>query len=169
MYRQVVTGLTHAGGVPREHIGTSNNYHNNVGVSDDIPQRPLLELFPLCLRVYTCDRQGRPGEGYPRELLCSAVSTVADLLARLRGGGDGDYDASKARLWSSFHPPPRGGSATPSGASTGTENDWRRQRVLTPELRLQAAGLRHDDSLLLEVSLGDGSWPKSKLHAQLGQ
>lgn len=172
--RQVVRGLLHAGGVPREHVGS-----NTGGDGSGISQRPLLELFPLCLKVYTCDRQGRPRETYPRELLCSAVSTVADLLARLqalRGGSDADFDPSKARLWSSFHPPPpaRGGgistsSATSMSAGSSVDSDWRQQRVLTPELRLQAAGLQHDDCLLLEVSLSDGSWPKSKLHALLGQ
>jgi hypothetical protein len=132
--RKVVSGLRHAAGVPREHVGGG------------VP-RPLLELFPLCLFVYTCDAQGHAVETYPREILRSAVSTVASVISYFQ------VDATKARLWN-FDPRP--------------DSDWRQQRVLTPELLLQDAGLRNDDCLLLEISLADGSWPKSQLHSQLG-
>lgn len=133
--RSVVRGLRHAGGVPREHVGFS-------GPSSTVP-RPLLEL-----RVYTCDSRGRAVETYPRELLCSAVSTVASVIDKCQA------DPSKARLWN-YDPRP--------------DCDWRQQRVLTPELRLRdVPGLRNEDCILLEVSLPDGAWPKSQLHAQLG-
>jgi hypothetical protein len=98
--------------------------------------------------VHFCDAQGRSGGGYSREVLCSAVSPVASIIAKFQ------TDTSKARLWN-FDPKAAG--------------DWRGQRVLTPELSLQEAGLRNDQGLLLEVSLADGSWPKSQLHAQLGK
>jgi hypothetical protein len=75
------------------------------------------------------------------------VSTVASVISYFQ------VDATKARLWN-FDPRP--------------DSDWRQQRVLTPELLLQDAGLRNDDCLLLEISLADGSWPKSQLHSQLG-
>jgi len=134
--RRVVCGLKHAGGVPRDHLGASA-----------AAPRPLLELFPLCIRVYTCDKRGHAVETFPRELLCSAVSTVASVIDKL------NVDSTKARLWN-FDPHPA--------------SDWRLQRVLTPELQLQeVAGLRNDGCVLLEVSLPDGAWPKAQLHAQL--
>ena len=142
IYRKVVSGLINASGIPREHSGRISN-------ETRVHKRPLLELFPLCIRIYTCDNHGHPSQAYPRELLCSQVSSVGSILSKL------NVDARKARLWN-FDP------------KNNNRNSWKGQRVLTPEISLQDIGMQNEDALLLELSLPDGTWPKSMLHSDLG-
>jgi len=44
---------------------------------------------------------------------------------------------------------------------------WQKQYILSPELTLISAGLQDGQTVLMEVSLPSGVWPRSQLHARL--
>ena len=44
---------------------------------------------------------------------------------------------------------------------------WQKQYILSPELTIISAGLQDGQTVLMEVSLPSGVWPRSQLHARL--
>lgn len=105
-----------------------------------------LELYPLCVRVCLCDSNGKelPIE---RELLFSKTCTVQEMtsdLSRFRR-----IDESKVRLWNY------------------ADSDWKQQHVLPPDLNLIEAKIQDGQTIMMEISLMDGTWPRSQLHARL--
>eukprot|EP00595_Chromulina_sp_UTEXLB2642_P001928 CAMPEP_0196767972 /NCGR_PEP_ID=MMETSP1095-20130614/42186_1 /TAXON_ID=96789 ORGANISM="Chromulina nebulosa, Strain UTEXLB2642" /NCGR_SAMPLE_ID=MMETSP1095 /ASSEMBLY_ACC=CAM_ASM_000446 /LENGTH=832 /DNA_ID=CAMNT_0042136893 /DNA_START=944 /DNA_END=3443 /DNA_ORIENTATION=+ len=105
-----------------------------------------LELFPLCLKICSCDHLGKARDT-EREVLFSRMSTVQDVINELSEARR--LESTRVRLW--------------NYAMTS----WKDQFVLSPSLSLEEANLQDGQSLLLEVSLPDGTWPRSQLHARL--
>jgi len=105
-----------------------------------------LELFPLCLKICTCDNSGkaRPVE---RELLFSKTALIADVALELCVFFGADKN--KVRLWNY------------------AMIAWNKQYILDPELSLSGAGIQDGQTILMEVSLPNGAWPRSQLHVAL--
>lgn len=109
-----------------------------------------LELYPLCLRIHTCDNAGYMYNNPLCDPLFSKTCTVQDIAAYM--SNTHNVEVERIRLWNYAQP--------------GREQ-WKEQYVLSPELTLQRANLVDSQIILLEVSLLDGAWPRSLLHAQL--
>lgn len=109
--------------------------------------KPELELYPLCIKVCRCDPNGNPG-GEEREFIFSKMAQLGDVIE----GVCSYYRCSKdnAKLW--------------DYATT----DWKTQKLLSnTTLTLAAAGIRGGQLVLLEVALGDGTWPRSQRQSEL--
>jgi len=106
-----------------------------------------LELYPLALRVATCDVKGRP-RATEREVLFSKAGLMSDLLRYLCDLAG--FDPDRARLW-----------------NYANLTDWREQHVLPPDRTLDQAGLQDGQLVVLEISLHDGTWPRSQMQAEL--
>lgn len=89
-----------------------------------------LELFPLCLKICSCDDKGI-ARSVDRELLFSRNCTVAEVVQQLCEGRQ--ISPSSARLWN-------------YGFSRPTD-----QHVVAPELTLSKAQLQDGQTVLLEV------------------
>lgn len=110
-----------------------------------------LELYPLSINIHTCDNAGNLNPTPLCEgLLFSKTSTVQEVSAYL----------------CSTHTVEQGGIRLWNYAQPGREH-WREQHILSPELTLQRANIQDGQVVLMEVSLLDGSWPRSLLHAYL--
>lgn len=109
-----------------------------------------LELYPLCLVLHTCDNAGYMHTNPLCDALFSKTCTVQDIATYLCSTHT--IDLPRIRLWN---------YALPS------KEKWREQYILSPELTLQRANLIDNQIILLEVSLLDGAWPRSLLHAHL--
>lgn len=106
-----------------------------------------LELFPVCLRICTCDANGKARD-IDRELLFSKTATIAAVCSELCEYRN--IDISKVRLWNY------------------ARSSWKDQYIISPELTISEANLQDGQTVLLEISLPDGRWPRSKLNASLG-
>jgi hypothetical protein len=107
-----------------------------------------LELFPLCIKICTCLPDGRAREA-DREMLVSRMQKVSQIVSDLSDSRN--IDPNRVRLWNY------------------AQQHWKDQHVLNPELTLEEANLQDGQILLLEVSLNDGTWPRSQLHSQLDE
>jgi ubiquitin C-terminal hydrolase len=102
-----------------------------------------LELFPIILKICTCDRNGM-SKVAERELLFSRSATVLGVTQELcyhRG-----IPAAKARLWNYV------------------ASNLHEQYIISPELTLRKAALQSGQTVMLEVALEDGTWPRSTLY-----
>jgi len=82
-----------------------------------------------------------------RELLFSKTALVSDVVLELClffGA-----DKTKVRLWNY------------------AVSQWRKQSILPSDVDLLEAGLQDGQAVLMEVSLPDGTWPRSQLQAKL--
>ena len=105
-----------------------------------------LELFPLFLKVCTCDSSGKMRND-EKEYLFSKSATVAEMAQEL--GEVKFVELSKVRLWNY------------------AQTHWREQYILSPEITLEAAALQDGQLILMEISLQNGTWPRSQLHSSL--
>ncbi len=105
-----------------------------------------LELFPLYLRVCTCDSAGKKRLD-EKEYLFSKSATIAEVAQEL--GEVKFVDVQKVRLWNY------------------AQELWRDQYILSPEITLEAAALQDGQLILMEISLNNGTWPRSQLHSSL--
>ena len=80
-----------------------------------------LELFPICLRICTCDANGK-AKDIDRELLFSKTTTIADVCHELCEYRN--IDTSKVRLWNY------------------ARSSWKDQYILSPELSIYDANLQ---------------------------
>jgi hypothetical protein len=105
----------------------------------------------LSITIVTCDNAGNTNSAPLCEgVLFSKTSSVQDIATFLCGAYT--VELSRIRLWNYAQP--------------GREH-WKDQYILSPELTLQRANIQDNQAILLEVSLLDGSWPRSLLHAAL--
>eukprot|EP01038_Epipyxis_sp_PR26KG_P004301 gene4301-6097_t len=131
-----------------------------------------LELYPICIRVCRCSTDGRTictSNGPTvtplyRQLLFSRNLSVQDVTVELcyiyqrrplngQNVSDSDIlDSSKVRLWNYLN-----------------ESDWKEQFILSPESALRILNIKDNQLILMEVSLADGTWPRSQLNSKLGQ
>jgi hypothetical protein len=140
--RSVVTSTGRSAHSPRANTG--------YGFRDGAPASEL-ELYPLSINIHTCDNAGNLNTTPLCEgLLFSKTSTVQDITNYLCSTHT--VEASRVRLWNYAQP--------------GREH-WREQHILSPELTLLRANIQDGQAILMEVSLLDGSWPRSLLHAYL--
>jgi len=105
-----------------------------------------LELFPLFLKVCTCDSSGKMRTD-EKEYLFSKSATVSEMAQEL--GEVKFVELSKVRLWNY------------------AQTHWRDQYILSPEITLEAAALQDGQLVLMEISLQNGTWPRSQLHSAL--
>jgi ubiquitin C-terminal hydrolase/Ca2+-binding EF-hand superfamily protein len=114
-------------------------------VSD--PQGHFLELYPLAIKVCSCDSRGKPLR-LERDMLFSRTATSQQLLEHLSEMLK--VEPERVRLW-----------------DYADRNDWMKQKPLDPRRTLEELQLQDGQLILLEVSLADGSWPRSQLQAML--
>jgi ubiquitin C-terminal hydrolase len=107
-----------------------------------------LELFPLNLRVCSCDYRGKKRNDH-KDYLFSKTATVAEMTQELCEARK--LEAGKTRLWNYARP------------------NWKDQYILSPELTLIDANLADEQEILMEISSSDGSWPRSQLHSDLAE
>lgn len=109
--------------------------------------RPELELYPLRLRVCRCDPNGNPSAD-EIEFLFSKMASIGYVIE-----GICSYfrcSSGSAKLWD---------YAT---------SDWKTQKLLSDTaVSLAAASIIDGQLVLLEVSLGDGTWPRSQRQSEL--
>jgi ubiquitin carboxyl-terminal hydrolase 6/32 len=105
-----------------------------------------LELFPLFLKVCTCDSSGKPRND-EKEYLFSKTATIADMIEELAESKN--LEAAKVRLWNY------------------AKASFRDQYIFSPEITLKEAALQEGQLVLMELSLSNGMWPRSQLHSQL--
>ena len=126
---------------------TSTNVTRNLPLSLDV------EYYPLAILLVTCDNHGRTiasttgSSVNGQEMLFSRTLTVSDCMAEIalyRG-----LDVREIRLWNYG------------------KTHWRDQHILSPELTLAEAGLVDGQTILIERSLDDGTWPRSQMHSIL--
>eukprot|EP00752_Nemacystus_decipiens_P010349 g9219.t1 len=113
------------------------NYHGNL----------QLELFPLSLKVASCDVKGKPRQ-FEREMLFSKVAKVSDVAKQLSEANK--VEPERTRLW-----------------NYADRVNWKKQHVLTPGHTLEEANLLDGQLVLLEMSQQDGAWPRSQLQSML--
>ena len=101
-----------------------------------------LEVYPLIVRATTCDGEGRARPHGEREVMVSRVATVKALQAAV----------CKAML-----------VENPQTTHLWSETA-EQQEVLPPDALVSS--LRDGQLVVLEVSLADGSWPRSQLNAE---
>ena len=89
-----------------------------------------LELFPLHLRVVTCDNDGK-AKLDEKEFLFSKSATIEEMTSELCDAKE--IDKSKARLWNY------------------AQMQWREQYILSSEITLEQGGLQVSLSLSLRV------------------
>jgi hypothetical protein len=105
-----------------------------------------IEFYPLCIFIADCDQYGKI-VGQLKEMLFSKRITIQDAileLSHLR-----NINASKIRLWNYAKP------------------FWKDQYILSPEITMKEADIQDGQTVLLELSGADGSWPRSQLHTVL--
>jgi ubiquitin C-terminal hydrolase len=108
--------------------------------------RGELELFPLCLKICTCDNKGKTNES-ETELLFSKTLTIAEVCKDLCQYRNISFD--KVRLWNY------------------SRKSWKEQYIISPELTLDEANLQGGQVVLFEISLSNNRWPRSSLHTTL--
>ena len=119
--------------------------------SDALSGTSELELYPLCINIHTCNNSGKLlPTPLIAHLLFSKTATVQDICVFI--ASTHELELSRLRVWNYFH---------------SKADQWREQYVLSPELTLSNANIIDHQILLLEVSLTDGSWPRSILQSQL--
>eukprot|EP01032_Pedospumella_encystans_P012542 gene12542-14505_t len=119
--------------------------------SDTLSGTSELELYPLCINIHTCNNSGKLlPTPLVAHLLFSKTATVQDICVFI--ASTHELELSRLRVWNYFHSKP---------------DQWREQYVLSPELTLSNANIADHQILLLEISLTDGSWPRSILQSQL--
>ena len=110
-----------------------------------------LELYPLSVNIYTCDNSGNMNpQPLCEGLLFSKTATVQEVTDYLCSTHT--IEASRVRLWNYARP---------------SKEHWKEQYILSPELTLLCGNIQDGQAILMEVSLVDGSWPRSLLHAYL--
>lgn len=105
-----------------------------------------VELFPVFLRIFICDKDGKIRPQVYKELLYSRLATIGQIcleLSKYRG-----VEQHKARLW-----------------DCGKESQ-RDHFILSPEISVEKARLQEGHPLLLEIS-SEGIWPRAQLLASL--
>eukprot|EP01034_Spumella_vulgaris_P035020 gene35020-43181_t len=107
-----------------------------------------IEFFPLSLKIVTCDANGRTNSLNVQESLFSKAMTVAEMISELCASKP-QVTADQVRLWNY------------------ARDSWREQSVLSPELTLLECNIQDGQSILMEISLPNGTWPRSHLHATL--
>jgi hypothetical protein len=105
-----------------------------------------IEIYPLCVVLVDCDSHGRI-TGQPRELLFSRNLSIEEMIEEI--AADKRMDSDRIRCWNYL------------------SRNWKEQFILSPELSLQQANIQNGQTVLVESSLSDGSWPRSQLHAYL--
>jgi ubiquitin carboxyl-terminal hydrolase 6/32 len=105
-----------------------------------------IEFYPFSVFIVECDVHGKVA-GQPREYLFSRTIKVQDAIHEL--SIERKLDASKIRLWNY------------------AKTNWKEQYIVSPELTLQQANILDEQTILMETSMPDGSWPRSQLHAYL--
>jgi hypothetical protein len=105
-----------------------------------------IEIYPLCVVLVDCDSHGRI-TGQPRELLFSRTLSIEEMIEEI--AADKRTDTDRIRCWNYL------------------SRNWKEQFILSPELSLQQANIQDGQTVLVESSLSDGSWPRSQLHAYL--
>lgn len=107
-----------------------------------------LELFPLCLKIATCLPDGRTREP-DRDLIISRMLKISEIIRDI--ANNRNIDSTRIRLWNYAN------------------GFWKDQIVLNPDLTFEEANLQDGQTIILEISLNDGTWPISQLHAQLDE
>jgi hypothetical protein len=105
-----------------------------------------IEFYPLCIFIADCDQYGKI-TGQLKEMLFSKRISIQDVileLSHLR-----NISSSKIRLWNYAKP------------------FWKDQYILSPEITMKEADIQDGQTVLLELSGADGSWPRSQLHTVL--
>lgn len=112
--------------------------------------RPVVELYPLCIRLLYCDEHGKYAENSMTfEQMWSKFAKIEDIVDEICIN-KGYTDHKMIHLWN-------------------IENkNWKKHYVLANELTLQQAGVIDGQLLLIERQLNNGIWPKSQLHSQIG-
>lgn len=108
-----------------------------------------LELFPISLRIFICLASGKAGQ-FDRELLFSRSDKIQDIVNRLADLHK--IESSRMKLWNFANP-----------------NNVREQVVLAPSDSVEDNNLQDGQSLLMEISLPDGTWPRSQFLARLDE
>ena len=123
----------------------SSNVNSNTNSNTNMNE---LELFPLYLKISTCDSNGKIKDSYT-DILFSRMNLISQLITELSILYN--LDESKIRLWNYL------------------SNNWKEQYILISNITLDEAKLQEDQVILMEISLNDGTWPRSQLHAILDE
>lgn len=106
-----------------------------------------LELYPMLIRVCRCDINGNPSAD-EKEFMFSKMATIGELIKGLCTYHRCPED--NAKLWDY------------------SSSDWKNQKLLSDTSKsLADFGMVDGQLLLLEVSLGNGTWPRSQRQAEM--
>ena len=101
----------------------------------------------MCLKVCKCDPNGNP-HADEREFVFSKMTLISDVIKGICSYFRCSHDSAK--LWNY------------------ASREWKEQKLISDTSKtLVESGLRDGQSILLEVALGDGTWPRSQRQADL--
>ena len=92
-----------------------------------------VELFPLCLAVYSCDISGRANRTNGKEFLFSHTCTIADVATELCDVASANINPNNVRIWDTV------------------DSSFKDEYVLTPAMVLSDTNLKDGSTILMEV------------------
>lgn len=105
-----------------------------------------VEFYPLSVFLVTCDLHGKVNSK-PKEMLFSKHAVIEDAIVEI--ARDRRLNYSRIRLWNYSKPV------------------WKDQAIISPELTFSQASIQDGQTILVEISMQDGSWPRAQLQSSL--
>ena len=103
-----------------------------------------LEIYPIYVKVATCDTKGRLVENSYIDKLYSKTMYIKDILHELCDNSS--VDINKGKLW-----------------NYAVLNNINEQYILQLEYTIKQSKIQDGQTILFEVCLDDGTWPRSQL------